>query len=97
LKNDKGVDELTRFIANPAPEPTVRKLQIPYYEVLRLVELVLIRAAWLPNPTAFRDPGPAAIPLEYASPRPGWRVVVDFPGFSSEHPSDEKVLPKTLT
>jgi hypothetical protein len=93
------VAELTRFIGSPSPEPTVRQLQIPYFEVLRLVRFVLIPAGWLPNPTAFQDPGPAAIPLAYSSPGPreGWRLVFDFPGFSSEHPSDEKVLPKTLS
>lgn len=53
---DEQVKELTRFIADPAPEPILHQLQIP--EVLRLVRCVLIPAGWLANPTAFRDPGP---------------------------------------
>jgi hypothetical protein len=49
-----AVGELTRFIASPAPPHSVRQLQIPYFEVLRLVRCVLIPTGWLPNPTAFK-------------------------------------------
>jgi len=53
-----AVDELTRFIANPAPEPIVRQFGVLYCEVLNLVRLAMIPGGWLPDPTAFQpDPG----------------------------------------
>jgi len=54
-----AVDELTRFIANPAPEPIARQFGVLYCEVLNLVRLAMIPGGWLPDPTAFQ-PGPGA-------------------------------------
>ena len=49
-----AVDELTRFIANPAPEPITRQFGVLYCEVLNLVRLAMIPGGWLPDPTAFQ-------------------------------------------
>jgi len=52
-----AVDELTRFIANPAPEPIVRQFGVLYCEVLNLVRLAMIPGGWLPDKDTKRGAG----------------------------------------
>jgi hypothetical protein len=49
------------------------------------------------KPYGFPGPWTSRNPARIQDPRDGWRICFDFPGFASERPSDEKVLPKTLT
>jgi hypothetical protein len=61
------LEELKSLLASPEPEPRPRQFELIYGEVLPIVQRMLIPAVWLPNPAPFKDPGPAAVRLEYES------------------------------